>query len=144
MTASNGTQGPIRVLVVEDNFDDQALLRRRLKKTFIGNNVLFLSDPRQALDWLQGVDGESIRRELIAIFLDVHLPHMSGIELLRIIRSIDGMADFPVMVMTSSPHPDTLTACHELKVKAFVEKPVTFDDFSKVIAALFHSPLVPA
>jgi CheY-like chemotaxis protein len=132
----------VRVLVVEDNPDDQEMLQRQLRKASIGN-VIFLSNPRLALEWLQGPSGEKLRRELVALFLDVDLPYMTGIELLKIIRLMEGMQEIPVMVMTSSAKPETIAACHELKVRAFVEKPVTFHDFSKVIAPLFHQSLKP-
>jgi CheY-like chemotaxis protein len=68
------------------------------------------------------------------------MPNMSGIQLLRLVRAIDGMQDIPVIVMSSSPHPDTLAACKELNVKAFVEKPVSIQAFSQAIANLFHQP----
>jgi CheY-like chemotaxis protein len=131
---------PVRVLIVEDNRDDQMLLQRQLKKAGI-SNVLFLSDPKLALEWLQGPSGGTLRRELIALFLDVDLPYMTGIDLLRLVRLLEGMEEIPVMVMTASARPETIEACHELKVRAFVEKPVTYHDFSKVIAPLFHQSL---
>jgi CheY-like chemotaxis protein len=138
-----GEAEAVRVLIVEDNLDDQELLQRQLRKARIGN-VLFLSDPKKAMEWLQGANGEKLRSELVALFLDVDLPHMTGIELLKMIRLMEGMENLPVMVMTSSARPETIAACHELRVRAFVEKPVTFHDFSKVIAPLFHQSFAPA
>lgn len=128
----------IRVLVVEDNPDDQELLGRQLQETSIGNHVLFLSDPRVALDLIQGAEFADFRKDLIAIFLDVHLPYMTGIDLLRMIRSVDGFEKFPVIIMTTDPHPEALAACKELNPTAFLEKPISMDDFTKVIAPLFH------
>lgn len=77
---------------------------------------------------------------LIALISDVHLPHMSGVDLIRIIRNEEGFEQLPVMIMTSCPHPDVVAACEELEVVAFVEKPVNIAIFTKVIAPLFHSP----
>jgi two-component system response regulator len=130
----------IRVLVVKDNADDQELLRRQLLKTQVGDNVHFTSDPRAALRLFQGPESDKIKQELVAIFLDVNLPHMSGLDLLRLIRTIAGMDQVPVMVMTSSPRPETRTICAELGVRALVEKPISFSDFSRVLAPLFHQP----
>jgi CheY-like chemotaxis protein len=64
---------------------------------------------------------------------------MSGIDLLKLIRKMEGMESFPIIVMTSSPHPETVAACRELKVMALLEKPITFSAFSKAIANLFHA-----
>jgi CheY-like chemotaxis protein len=135
--ASSSSQ-PVRILVVEDNQNDQELLRRQLKKASIDEHVLCLADPRDAVELLHGPDSASFIRNLIAIFLDVHLPHMSGVELLEIIRQKEEMADFPIIVMTSCPHPEIEAACERLKVFAFVEKPLTYLDFSQLIAGLFH------
>ena len=75
----------IRVLVVEDNAADQELLSLQLRQTFIGEQVLFLSDPRVALDLIQDPEFADFRKDLMVIFLDVHLPYMSGVDLLRMI-----------------------------------------------------------
>ena len=128
----------IRVLVVEDNPADQELLGRQLQQTSIGKQVLFLADPRVALDLIQGPEFADFRKGLMAIFLDVHLPYMSGVDLLRMIRSVDGFEQFPVVMMTTDPHPNTLAASKELNAIALLEKPLSMDDFARVIAPLFH------
>jgi len=130
---------PIRVLVVEDNPDDQELLHYELKKTPVGKHILAISDPRAALDLLQGPNAPQFKRNLVAIFLDVRLPYMSGIDLLRHIRKMDGMETFPIIVMTASPPPETVAVCRDLKVMALLEKPITFSTFTKAIANLFHT-----
>ena len=135
----------VRVLVVEDNADDQLLLNRQLQKTCFKDHVLFLSDPRVALDLMQGFGSHIFRQNLLTIFLDVHLPHISGINVLRDIRAIEGWADFPVVVMTNDTNPQILNECTELNATAFVQKPVTMADFTKAIARLFHRPrLLPS
>jgi chemotaxis family two-component system response regulator Rcp1 len=129
---------PYRVLVVEDNPNDQELLRHQLRKTQLGNHILFLSDPRKALSLLTEPGSALLRQALVALFLDVNLPHMSGIDLLRQLRKVEGLDAIPVIVMTSSPHTETLAACKELDVAYVAEKPVTASQFSKVLADLFH------
>ncbi len=135
----------VRVLVVEDNADDQLLLNRQLQKTCFKDQVLFLSDPRVALDLIQGFGSHIFRQNLLTIFLDVHLPHISGISVLRDIRAIEGWADFPVVVMTTDGNPQILKECSELNATAFVQKPVTMAGFTKAIAPIFHRPrLLPS
>jgi CheY-like chemotaxis protein len=140
VTMEGRTPSPVRVLVVEDNPNDQELLHYQLRKTPLGDHVLFFTDPRKALALLHDAGSVALREGLVALFLDVNLPGMSGIELLRRIRQIEGMDQVPVIVMTTNPHPDTLAACKELNVAYFAEKPVTFSHFSKVLADLFHHP----
>jgi len=132
---------PVRVLVVEDNLDDQELLNHKLKKTSIGDHVLFLSDPRIVLDLIRGADSENFRKHLVAIILDLNLPYMSGIELLTMIRSLEPWKEFPVVIMTTNPHPANVAAAKELKALAFIEKPLTIASFASAIAPLFHQPL---
>jgi len=134
----NSTPLPVRVFVVEDNLDDQELLAHQLRKTPLGEHILFFSDPRLALDKLRAPDSACLRETLVALFIDIHLPSMSGVDLLRHVRKIEGLHDIPVIVMTTNPHPDTIKACKELNVAFIAEKPVTLSQFAKVLADLFH------
>jgi CheY-like chemotaxis protein len=129
---------PVRVVVVEDNPNDQELLQRQLHKTPLGNHVRFFTDPRKALSMLRDPASASLREGLVALFLDINLPYMSGVELLRRVREIEDLDDLPVIVMTTNPLPETLAACKELSVAYVAEKPVTVTQFSKVLADLFH------
>jgi CheY-like chemotaxis protein len=132
-----------RVVVVEDNEDDRALLFRQLRKSEIDHHVKFLTDGREALNFFGNLPPPAPFCELIAIFLDLKLPGMSGLELLRGIRKTPRVQKTPVVIMTSSLDPKDFEACLALGVAAYVPKPVTFEAFSKVIAALpplFASP----
>jgi two-component system response regulator len=140
----NRTQplGPpaVRVVVVEDDEDDRILLMRQLKKSQIDSHVKFLADGKEALDFLSNLPRQLPFNELIAIFLDLHLPGLNGVELLRKIRKLPRVANIPVIIMTSSLDPRDFEACQALKVAAFVPKPVTFESFSKAITGLTHLP----
>jgi CheY-like chemotaxis protein len=131
---------PVRVVVVEDNPNDRDLLTRQLRKSGIDSHVKFLTDGREALDFLSKLPPAQPFTDLIAIFLDLHLPGMSGVELLREIRRQPRVSTVPVIVMTSSLDPRDFEACQALKVAAFVPKPVTFESFSKAITGLSHLP----
>jgi CheY-like chemotaxis protein len=131
---------PVRVVVVEDNPNDRDLLTRQLRKSGIDSHVKFLTDGRVALDFLSKLPPAQPFTDLIAIFLDLHLPGMSGIEVLREIRRQPRVSTVPVIVMTSSLDPRDFEVCQALKVAAFIPKPVTFDSFSKAITGLRHLP----
>jgi CheY-like chemotaxis protein len=136
--AKNSLETSVRVLVVEDNADDRELLLRQLRKSGMDSHVKFISDGKEALDFLTR-PGE-LADELIAIFLDLRLPSLSGIELLRRLRGQEHLQDVPVIVMTSSIDPNDLEECRRLKVTNYVSKPVTFTSFSKAVADVFHLP----
>jgi CheY-like chemotaxis protein len=131
---------PVRVLVVEDNAADRELLLRQLKKASMADQVKFISDGKEALRFLSEPTPTSGGRDLIAIFLDLKLPSLTGIDLLRALRGDPHLLETPVIVMTSSNDPRDIDECGRLGVTSYVSKPVTFDSFSKAVANVFHSP----
>jgi CheY-like chemotaxis protein len=130
---------PIRVLVVEDSNDDSDLLVRQLERNNFEGSVKVIQDGQEAWDLLSVA---APRQDLIAIFLDLKLPSLSGLKLLGRIRSEPTLCTIPVFVMTSSNNPQDLRECKRLGVEGYISKPVTFMTFSKVVADLFHTPVV--
>jgi two-component system response regulator len=139
-TPAPGAQPVVRVVVVEDNLDDRDLLVRQLRKSKIDDHVKFLTDGREALDFFSHLPPAQPFMDLIAIFLDLKLPGIGGVELLRAIRALPRVQNVPVIVMTSSLNPKDFEECQALRVAAFVPKPVTFPSFSKAIAGLTPRP----
>ena len=123
-----------RILIVEDNSNDEALLMRQLQKAGLADRVQVITDGNHALNYLSTGD-----HELVALFLDLHLPGVGGLEILQKVRGHDRLKSLPVIVMTSSNHPDELIRCQQLRVNGFVQKPVTYGAFSKAVADTFHS-----
>lgn len=140
MSLPTASASPVRVLVVEDNADDRELLLRQLKKAGMAEHVKFISDGKEALRFLTIPEPATIGEQLIAIFLDLDLPSLTGLDLLRAVRQQDRLATTPVIVMTSSNNPRDLEECRRLDVVNYVSKPVTFDTFSKAVADVFHLP----
>jgi CheY-like chemotaxis protein len=134
----------VRVLVVEDNADDRELLLRQLRKTGMADHVKFISDGEEAFNFLTVPDPLPVAQELIAIFLDLKLPTLNGLDLLRALRERARFQTTPVIVMTSSNDPRDLEECRRLNVTNYVSKPVTFTSFSKAVADVFHLPRTPA
>jgi two-component system response regulator len=138
----SNSDASVRVLVIEDNADDRELLLRQLRKSGMDSHVKFISNGQEALDFLTRPREIPLTEELIAIFLDLKLPSLSGLELLRRVRRQDELQDIPVIVMTSSNDPNDLDECRRLKVTNYVSKPVTFTSFSKAVADVFHLPRI--
>ena len=120
------------ILVVEDNLDDSFLLTRQIQKAQIDDHVAVIEDGREALDYLQKSPTVPL-----AVFLDLRLPGLSGIELLRRIRQDARFHELPIIVMTGSNDPNDLQECHRLGVTAFLPKPVGLGTFIKTVAHLF-------
>jgi CheY-like chemotaxis protein len=134
--ATKNPDETVRVIVVEDNEDDRELLLRQLRKSKTDENVKFIGDGKVALDYLLHRPPPAPFCELLAIFLDLDLPSLGGMEILRRLRRTARYKDLPVIVMTSSIDPRNFEECQRLKVSAFVSKPVTFESFSRAITAL--------
>jgi CheY-like chemotaxis protein len=122
------------VLVVEDNPWDEELLLRQLQKTQTSENVLFVQNGYEALELIE--DSRKSEWGFIAIFLNLHLPDMSGVELLKRIRTMAGAENIPVIVMSSTQNHRELEECKRLKVASYVEKPVTIHSLSKAVEAV--------
>jgi two-component system response regulator len=127
------------ILLVEDNPDDEALTLRAFKKHHITNEVFVARDGVQAIDYLFGT-GEHSARDAGAlpqvVLLDLKLPKVDGLEVLRRIRADDKTKLLPVVILTSSKAEEDLVAGYGLGANSYVRKPVDFNDFSQVIREL--------
>ena len=122
------------ILLVEDNADDEALTIRALKKNNILNEVVVARDGAEALDYLFGT-GAYAGRDLTAppqvVLLDLKLPKISGLEVLKRIRDDARTRMQPVVILTSSTEEQDLAAGYGLGANSYIRKPVDFDHFSE-------------
>jgi len=127
------------ILLVEDNANDEALTLRSLKKANILNKVVVVRDGAQALDYLFA-RGEFSARDLDEIpqvvLLDLNLPKIGGLDVLRAIRGDPRTKLLPVVVLTSSKQDRDLVDGYELGANSYVVKPVDFTQFSEAVGQL--------
>jgi CheY-like chemotaxis protein len=124
------------ILLVEDNADDEALSVRALKKNGVLNEVVVARDGVEATDFLFGTGTYAERglRDLPAVvLLDLKLPRMDGLEVLRRIRSDPRTKVLPVVVLTSSIEEADLAKCYSLGANSYLRKPVDFDQFMDAV-----------
>lgn len=129
----------IQILLVEDNKSDAALTIRALKKHNLANNLIHLIDGAQAIDFIFGKGEYSGRNPDIkpkVIFLDIKMPKVNGLEVLRILKADESTRMIPVVIMTSSKEEKDIIESHQLGVNSYVVKPLGFENFSKTIAEL--------
>jgi two-component system response regulator len=129
----------VEVLLVEDNPSDAELTLRALKKRNLANRLFHVKDGAEALDFVFAKGGFATRRvENLpkVVLLDLKLPKVDGIEVLRQIKSDARTKIIPVVVMTSSREDRDLVDCYQLGVNGYVVKPVEFEDFARAVSEL--------
>ena len=121
----------IDILLVEDNPNDAELTQRALRKNDLGARLTIAKDGAEALEYLL-----SSRPRPKVIFLDLKLPKIDGIDVLRRLRADDRTRSIPVVVLTSSQEERDIAECYKLGVNSYVVKPVEFDQFFKAVSDL--------
>jgi two-component system response regulator len=120
------------ILLVEDNADDEALTRRALQKNNLSNELAVARDGQEALDYLFGTGahaGRDTRHMPQLVLLDLKLPKIDGLEVLRRLRADERTKLLPVVILTSSNEERDLVNGYSLGANSYVRKPVNFSEF---------------
>lgn len=120
------------ILLVEDNPDDEMLALRAFKKNNITNEIVVARDGVEALDYLFGRnahEGRDLNHQPSLILLDLKLPKLDGLEVLKSLRSNEHTKLIPVVVMTTSKEEDDLVRSYTLGANSYIRKPVDFNQF---------------
>ena len=127
------------ILLVEDNPDDADLTRRAFTKSNIANKLVVARDGAEALDYLFAAGawaGRSEEEDPEIVLLDLKLPKVDGLEVLRTIKADERLKYIPVVVLTSSREERDLVDSYKLGVNAYVVKPVDFEEFMNAVKQL--------
>ena len=131
----------VQILLVEDNPHDAELTLRALKNRNLANHLIHVTDGQQAVDWLLGEGayvGRDIKQHPKVILLDLKLPKLDGIEVLRIIRSTPETRCIPVVMLTSSFQEQDVIESYQLGVNSYIVKPVEFENFASAVEQAGH------
>jgi len=130
---------PIEILLVEDNPADVELTLRALREHLLANQVHVVKDGAEALDFLFATGSYSDQQQAInpkVILLDLKLPKVDGLEVLRRIKAEERTKTIPVVVLTSSQEQRDLVSSYELGVNSYIVKPVEFEKFEQSVKEL--------
>jgi DNA-binding response OmpR family regulator len=123
------------ILLVEDDPDHEALAIRALRKANVANEIRVARDGAEALEYLSGIAaGENRMPQLV--LLDLKLPKVDGLEVLRSIRAAEKTALLPVVVLTSSDEERDIVSSYRMGVNSYIRKPVNFTDFAEATRQL--------
>jgi CheY-like chemotaxis protein len=123
------------ILLAEDNKKDVELTLEALSEHSLANHVVVVKDGVETMAYLRYEDNYKLRKQgnPAVLLLDIKMPRMDGIEVLKAIRSDDKLKTIPVVILTSSREESDLIKSYELGVNAYVVKPVNFKDFIEAI-----------
>ena len=127
------------ILLVEDNQDDEELTLRALSRNNIGNQVVVVRDGQEAIDWLEGTGphaGRDVTNTPALILLDLKLPKVDGLEVLRRLRANRHTAMVPVVILTSSKEDRDRASGYKSGANSYVQKPVDFNEFLAAVRQL--------
>lgn len=124
-----------KILLVEDNDDDIELTLRAFKKKNIANKIIVAKDGVEALDYIFGRNGK-VQLNPALILLDLKLPKVDGLEVLKEINDNKATSKYPVVVLTTSSEEDDIVKSYNYGAKSYVRKPVNFEEFSEAVGQL--------
>jgi CheY-like chemotaxis protein len=123
------------ILLVEDDPDHEALAIRALRKANVANEITVAHDGVEAIEYMEGIiAGKNAAPQLI--LMDLKLPKIDGLEVLRVVRGNPKTALLPVVVLTSSDEERDIVSSYRLGVNSYIRKPVNFTDFAEATRQL--------
>lgn len=129
----------IEIILVEDSIEDANLVIRSLKKNNLSNSIVHLKDGAEALDFIFAKEKYADRKiedKPKLILLDLKMPKVDGLQVLRDLKTDERTKSIPVVIMTSSREDRDLVESYKLGVNGYVVKPVSFENFAKAVAEL--------
>ena len=127
------------ILLVEDDPSEVGLTRRAFEKHHIGNELVIAEDGQEALDYLFGAGayaGRDIKILPTVVLLDLKLPRVDGLDVLKIVRNHDLTKRLPVVVLSSSREEQDVAMCYDLGANSYIRKPVDFQQFAEFVRTL--------
>ena len=138
------------ILLVEDSANDIELTLAALEDSRVANPVIVLRNGAEALDYLAAHRRDDSTGQPVVVLLDIKMPKVSGIEVLRAVKTNAETAQIPVVMLTSSREGPDIDECYHIGANAYVVKPVDFEEFSKAVRdvgrfwAVVNQPPQPA
>src|SRR5260370_25840526 len=141
---------PVTIIMIEDDEGHARLIERNIRRSGVNNEIIPFTNGTAAVNYLFGKDGTGVahKSEALLILLDLNLPDMSGIDILRRLKDNNYLRCAPVVVLTTTDDAQEIKRCYELGCNVYITKPVNYESFANAIRqlALFFSviPVPPA
>ena len=129
---------PVTIIMVEDDDGHARLIERNIRRSGVNNEIIPFSNGTAALDYLFGTDGSGLKHKgkALLILLDLNLPDMTGIDILRRVKENKYLKSAPVVILTTTDDSQEIKRCYELGCNVYITKPVNYDSFANAIRQL--------
>jgi CheY-like chemotaxis protein len=133
-----GRDEPLIVLLAEDDEGHATLVQRNLKRAGITNRIVHVPDGQAALDFVRRDGGftDRVRNGPLLLLLDVNMPRIDGVEVLRQIKADPATEKLPVIMLTTTDDPREIERCYALGCSVYITKPVEYDEFVEAVRRL--------
>jgi CheY-like chemotaxis protein len=132
------SQEPLLILLAEDDEGHASLIRRNLKRAGVANEIVHVADGQEALDYVRSqgrFQGRAARGPLL-LLLDIKMPRVDGVEVLRQLKADAATAKLPVIMLTTTDDPREVERCYQLGCGVYVTKPVMYEEFAEAVKRL--------
>lgn len=129
---------PLIIVLAEDDEGHASLVRRNLKRAGVANEVVHVSDGQQALDYIRR-EARYANRDpggCLLLVLDINMPRVDGVEVLRQVKAGEATAKIPVIMLTTTDDPREIERCYQLGCSVYITKPVEYEAFVEAIKRL--------
>ncbi len=129
---------PVTIVMIEDDEGHARLIERNIRRSGVNNEIKPFTDGTSAVNYLFGKDGSGIdhKGHALLILLDLNLPDMTGIEILRQVKENKYLKSTPVVVLTTTDDSHEIKRCYELGCNVYITKPVNYESFANAIRQL--------
>jgi len=129
---------PVTIVMVEDDEGHARLIEKNIRRAGVNNPILPFTDGTSALRFLLGEDGSGLANSgnALLVLLDLNLPDMTGVEILKTIKSNQHLKLSPVVVLTTTDDKTEIKRCYDLGCNVYVTKPVNYENFAAAIRQL--------
>lgn len=129
---------PVTIIMIEDDEGHARLIERNIRRSGVNNDIMPFSNGTEAMSYLFGSDGSGLDRkgQALLILLDLNLPDMTGIDILRRVKENKYLKCAPVVVLTTTDDSQEIKRCYELGCNVYITKPVNYESFANAIRQL--------
>ena len=129
---------PVSIIMVEDDEGHARLIERNIRRSGVNNEIKPFTNGTDAVNYLFGADDSGLahKDEALLILLDLNLPDMSGIDILRRVKENKHLKHAPVVVLTTTDDSQEIKRCYELGCNVYITKPVNYESFANAIRQL--------